>query len=148
MLRQATIHLAVPARTALLTVEAARGLLGVDEDSVLSLIEHGGLRWAWDISLAAGRIREVRIWAESLAAQQTGSPQPGPTLEEVLPRVIGVQDRLHLRASYVRERLCCSQQHIQRLVALGALRGEVARATRMVETRSLYEFLTARLITS
>lgn len=147
MHRQTTIPITLAAKSTLLSVEAARAMLGVDEDSVLSLIEHGELRWAWDISLRSAKIREVRIWAECVAARQNRAPQPGDSLDAVLPDVIGVRERERVTATYVRDRLLCSQQHIERLVSLGVLRGHVVDRTRWVETRSLYEFLTSRILT-
>lgn len=147
MIRQPSLPLILPSTAALVTVEAARVLLSLDEDSVLALVDHGQLRWAWDIAVAQSRIREVRIWAQCLVARQQGGEQPGRDLAAVVPEVIGVTTRTRLRASEVRGLLCCSQQHIQRLVASGALDGDVEDRTRWVTRISLEKFLTSRRIT-
>ncbi len=145
MIRQPSLPLVLPATAALVTVEAARVLLGMDEDSVLALVDHGRLRWAWDIGLG-GKIREVRIWGQSIVAYQQDAPQPGDDLGAVAREVIGLSSRTRLRASEVRALLCCSQQHVQRLVAVGALQGDVESRTRWVTRASLETFLISRRI--
>jgi hypothetical protein len=147
MIRQPSLPLILPADAALVTVEAARVLLSIDEDSVLALVDHGQLRWAWDIAVGQSRIREVRIWAQCVVARQQGAEQPGRDLASVVPDVIGVTTRTRLRASEVRALMCCSPQHIQRLVASGALDGDVEDRTRWVTRVSLEQFLTSRRIT-
>ena len=150
MLRQPQLSLVVPASTALVTVETARALLGCDEDSVLGLIDEGKIAWAWDIALTRDktrRIRELRIWAQSLVARQELGEQPGGPIESVIREVVGMRTRERMRASEVRALLCCSQQHIQRLAQCGELRGEVERGIRRWITReSLEQFLKRRAL--
>lgn len=147
MTRQPNLALMISDRSACLTVEAARAALGIDEDSVLSLIDTGDLRWAWDISLRRGQvIREVRIWARSVIAHQHGEKQPGAAVEQVIEEILGTTPPQRARASVVRSHLCCSQQHIQRLVEQGEISAVVARRTRWVETDSVRRFLMRRVI--
>jgi len=142
---QRTLPITVCVPEALVTVEAARWALGVDEDSVLSLIETGGLRWAWDIAVRRGQIREVRIWSRCITARVAGAEQPSAAIASVLD-ALGVTALGRLRAAQVRQILTCSQQHVQRLVASGVLRADLARGTRWVDPSSLRAFLTARQI--
>lgn len=150
MLRQPILALKLPATTALMTVEAARGLLGVDEDSVIGMIDDGELKWAWDIALRRNQrpgIREVRIWAQCLVARQQGADQPEGPLARVIPEVVGTLTRERMRASEVRALLCCSQQHIQRLTDAGELAGDLERGVRRwIERTSLERFLERRAI--
>lgn len=146
MFRQPGLDLICPASAALMGIDAARVLLCADEDSVMAMIDHGHLRWAWDISVSGGPLREVRIWIQCVVARQRGLPQPGRALGDVIPEVIGVTTRTRLQASKVRDLLNCSQQHIQRLVEAGALQGDVEQRTRWVTRESLERFLTVRRI--
>jgi hypothetical protein len=57
----------------MLGIAAARDLLGVDVDDILSLIADGKLAWAWDIGLGSRRA-EIRILSKCLRGYQaTGS---------------------------------------------------------------------------
>jgi hypothetical protein len=146
-LRQPLLPLSVPATAALVDIHTARIHLGVDEDSVLALVESGGLRWAWDIGSRPSRqIREVRIWVRCLAARQAGEEQPSGTPLEVARAVLGVEQRARMRATEVRQLFCCSQQTVQRLVERGVLRGQVVARTLWVERESLEGFLCGRLL--
>jgi hypothetical protein len=143
---QRPLPITIPVPEALISVESARWALGVDEDSVLALIQLGEIRWAWDIAVHRGGIREIRIWSRCVTARLQGLPQPGTDIAAVTPEVIGVVFRERLPASQVRRILTCSQQHIQRLVASGALMADVARGTRWVDRASFVKFLKSRLI--
>jgi hypothetical protein len=146
MAYQPSLAIPFPATSPLVTIETARAALAIDEDSVLALIDCGRLRWSWDISLLHGRIREVRIWNRCIAAYHAGDPQPGTSLEEVVREVVSIGARERLRAADARKLLICSQQHIQRLVRNGILRGEVIGRTRWVQRESLESFLLRRRI--
>lgn len=143
---QRLLPITVSSRSALVTVETARVALGVDEDSVLGLVESGSLRWAFDIGARAisHRNREVRLWAACIAAIQRGEPQPGETLADALARIVPATNRRHLRASEVRAVLCCSQQHIERLARNSAIEACLANRTRWISVTSLLQFLTRR----
>lgn len=143
---QRPLPITVQVPEALITVESARWALSMDEDSVLSLIQLGTLRWAWDIAVHRGSIREIRIWSRCITARLMDQPQPGNDIFEVAAAVVGVSERERLRAAQVRQLLTCSQQHVQRLVAVGALTADVARGTRWVDRASFNQFLHSRLI--
>lgn len=142
---QRRLPLTVELPEGLVSMETARWALGCDEDSVLSLIEVGGLRWAWDIAVRCGRIREVRIWSQCITARLFGSPQPGEDIAGVMG-ALKIPETGRLRAAQVRQILICSQQHVQRLVAADLLQADLARGTRWVEPASLRRFLTHRQI--
>lgn len=143
---QRLLPITVSARSALVTVETARVALGVDEDSILGLVDTGSLRWAFDIAVCniGRRNREVRIWAACLAAHQRGEPQPGESLAAALADIVPGASRHHLRASEVRAILCCSQQHIERLARNSALDADLSNRTRWITVSSLLQFLTRR----
>lgn len=143
---QPRLPLVIHASAALVTVESARIALGMDEDSVLGLVESGDLRWAWDIAVHPGRIREVRIWAQCLVARQQGDDQPGATLAAVTREILGSGPETRLRAAQVRALFCCSQQQIQRLVAHDELSGDVIGKKRWVTRASIESFLQRRRI--
>lgn len=143
---QRPLPITVQVPEALITVESARWALGVDEDSVLALIDRGELRWAWDIAVRQDRIREVRIWSRCVTARLRARPQPCEDIKGVTEEILGPPEGARLRAAHVRQILTCSQQHVQRLVASGALRADVARGTRWVDRASFSEFLRDRQI--
>lgn len=143
---QRSLPLEVSASTSLVDMHTARAALGIDEDSVLALIESGDLRWAWDISIRRGVIREVRIWARCISARQVGIAQPGESIAEVIPCVLGPATRDRFRSAEVRALFCCAQQTIQRLVEAGILSGEIQGRTLWVSRSSLESFLTHRRI--
>jgi hypothetical protein len=143
---QRPLPITVPVPEALITVEAARWALGVDEDSVLALIDGGDLRWAWDIAVYRGQIREVRIWSRCITARLTGAEQPSTDIAGVLD-ALGITATGRLRAAQVRQILTCSQQHVQRLVNAGTLRADISRGTRWVDPASFRAFLMTRQIT-
>lgn len=143
---QRSLPIEVSATTSLVDMHTARAALGIDEDSVLALIESGDLRWAWDISIRRGVIREVRIWTRCIAARQCGLPQPADSITEVLPLVLGPVARDRFRAAEVRALFCCAQQTIQRLVEAGILSGDIHGRTLWVSRSSLESFLTHRRI--
>lgn len=132
------------------TVETARSLLGIDEDSVVSLVDSGGLARAWDISASEFRgplrIREMRIWGRCVVAAQAGEPQPIDPLPEVIDQVLPKLSRDSLRADELRAILCCGQQTVQRLMDRGIIHGHVSGRSRWLLRSSIVEFLTRRII--
>lgn len=143
---QAQLPLRVSARTALLDVRACRAALGVDEDSVLGLVDSGDLRWAFDLALApGGERREVRVWAPCVLAIQHGQIQPGTTLREVIPQIVPA-GRARLRSGEVRQLLLVSQQTVSRWAAAGELRGEISGHQLWINAGSLAALLERRAI--
>lgn len=148
--RRLNLTLVLPVSAALVTVETARTALGIDEDSVVSLVDSGGLSRAWDISASELRgplrIREMRIWARCIAAFQAGEPQPSEPLPAVIDQVLPKLARESLRADELRAILCCGQQTVQRLMERGIIHGHVSGRSRWLLRSSVVSFLTERVI--
>lgn len=148
--RRLPLTLVLPVSAALVTVETARTALGIDEDSVVGLVDSGGLSRAWDISAAAPcgptRIREMRIWAACIAAHQAGKPQPADELAAVIDQVLPPLGRASLRSDELQAILCCGQQTVQRLHERGHITGHFAGRTRWLDRHSVVDFLTRRII--
>ena len=69
---QARLSLTVAQSTTLVTLDTARAVLGMDNDSVAALCESGSLQYAFDLRSNTADRREVRIWADSLDAYKRG----------------------------------------------------------------------------
>lgn len=141
------LQLTLSQRTALVTVDTARAVRGVDAETILAEVDCGGLAWAFDIGRQPGgsdvdRRRELRIWAPCLDA--TGA-QPEGGARAVLDQVIGTH-RGTLRGSEVERLLCCSAAHVKALHESGELRGEIVGRTRHITRESLAEFLKRRRV--
>ncbi len=148
--RRLPLTLVLPVSAALVTVETARTALGIDEDSVVSLVDSGELSRAWDISASdlrgPLRIREMRIWARCIAARQAGEPQPAEDLDAVIDQVLPKLSRDSLRADEVRAIFCCGQQTVQRLMERGIVQGHVSGRARWIYRWSVVAFLKSRVI--
>lgn len=147
--RQPQLDLRISDRSPLVTIETARATLGIDEDSVLALIDCGKIRWAWDIAVLGGisrRLREVRIWAQCLVCHQSGLDQPGVDIATTVDSLLSGTASDWISAARVRALLCCSQQHIERLSRSQLLVGEVRGRARWILRSSLHRFLTTRVL--
>lgn len=148
--RRLPLTLVLPVSAALVTVETARTALGIDEDSVVALVDSGELARAWDISAslvsAPIRIREMRIWARCIAARQAGEAQPQDDLDAVIDQVLPKLNRDSLRADEVRAIFCCGQQTVQRLMDRGIITGHVAGRARWLSRASVVQFLKDRIV--
>jgi len=139
---QRLLQIQISHRAALVTVDTARVVRGVDAESIVAQIEEGSIAWAWDIGLAGTGRRELRIWSGCL-----GTPVAVRLTEaQVIEEVIGTQ-RPTLRGSEVERLLCCSAQHVAALHERGALAGVVAGKVRHLRRESLVEFLRQRRVT-
>ena len=148
---QTQLPLVVHRRTALVTVDTARAVLGVDADTILARIELGAIRWAWDIGMhgrATDRvIPEYRLWARELFSQPPIIPAAPSQLtpQEVIHAVIGVE-RLRMTRVEVAHLLLCSRPHIMALVRVGELQADDANPLNFVTRLSLGKFLESRLL--
>ena len=138
---QRSLSLTLSQRTALVTVDTARAVRGVDAESILAEIEDGRIPWVWDIALPGSERRELRIWAEALLSAECGAR----SAESVIGEIIGTT-RPTLRGSEVERLLLCSAQMIMRLHAAGELAGALVGHTRHLRRDSLAEFLRRRRV--
>lgn len=124
---QTHLPLTIHERTSLVTVDTARAVMGVDSQTVLSLVENGRILWAFDVSAKGrGDTREIRIWRASVAAYMAEQPQPmaasGPT--PGVERIIGPTPA-RIRSSRVAQILSVHVCTILHLHRAGELAGEI-----------------------
>jgi len=150
---QRTLPLTVAQTVALLDVNGARTVLGVDAESVAAMVDDGRLLWVWDFALSpsASARRELRFWKlDLLAAAAAARDEAAPigTRDLLLPTVIdtllpvtkGAFNSWELQSLFT-----VSGQQIQRLCAGRHLVGEVRKHTLLITRSSLVAFLTKRL---
>lgn len=144
------LPLSVSARTALVTVETARAMLGVDTDTVFSLHESGAVRWAWDIGAtrahsakAHGERREWRIWARSVQAYQRRESLPFATIEAVVSEILPLR-RERFPSGEAGQLLCCSRHHLSMLVRAKLLDRTFTGGGFFISRVSFASFLTRR----
>jgi hypothetical protein len=138
---QRLLQLQLNQRTALVTVDTARAVLGVDAETIAARIDEGQIRWVFDIALPGAERRELRLWASSLVAPEIVHRDSA----RVIAAIIGHQ-RATLRGGEVEQLLLCSAQHIQRLHEARLLAGQIIGHTRHLTAASLTAFLQARCI--
>ena len=144
-------------RGALCAIPTAKGLLGLDESQIESLVDDGRLV-AFDIRTPRAARRELRILTDSIAQQlrMTGSGGSRPTISPAaaLARVLGDigHDRPLLTGVEARQVLNCGGQHLMNLVKCRAL--PTVRGTRrhpgpggspIIARATFAEWLTSRI---
>lgn len=119
----------IPVTRPLVPMPVVMVLTDCTEKDVIKRIEDGSLAWAWDISRASSRRREVRIWRVSVLdfLRTRGTPDRAMTehaalLEsEVLQNLIPHR-RPELRSPELQRLFSASQTHIQGLIDAECLR--------------------------
>jgi hypothetical protein len=152
--QQRLLPLPVASNVALVTLDHARAILGVDSESVSSLIDDGTLRWVWDfaISTRATSRRELRFWKIDLLAAHARlkeQAEPIATRDLLLPTVVDsilTPSKSAFHAAELQALFTCSAQLIQSYAKGGHMTGQIRNHTRWVTRSSLVAFLTQRLI--
>ena len=160
--RQRNLPLTLDERTPLVPMQTAKIALGISEDDVLSLIEDGSLRFAFDARTPGSAHAMPLIWRECVVAKQGGLPQPQGELEGVIGEILGTPlpgplpagrgEGISVRAVRVRAVLGASSQlHVTRLIRAGVLKVDAGRPVTLgraqspwITWTSLAEFLRAR----
>ena len=137
---QPTLQLPIAQRTALVTVDTARAVRGVDAESIFAEIDDGRIPWVFDIAAPGAARRELRLWARSIIAPDARQP-----LGAVLAAIIGT-NRAVLHGGEVERLFLCSAQLIKQLHEAGELRGALVGHTRHLQRDSLIAFLTRRRV--
>lgn len=138
-----SLNLQLHQRTALVSVDTARAVLGVDIETILDRIDSGIYQWAFDISPAPDHDehkREIRIWGKDIIA-----PGMATELNVAIDCIIGTQ-RDRLRGTEVAHLLLCSGATIMRLVDQKLLCGPLTGHTQHITRASLAQFLIKRRI--
>jgi predicted DNA-binding transcriptional regulator AlpA len=141
------------ARTALVTIDTVKSVLGLSTDDIHERIEDGRLFWVWDISVGHHQNRELRFWAREIVTfslhQAPGSLRV-PVLTQALDAIIG-HSRPRLRTREIADLLHISRPTIMRLIGQGHLIpvGQITHPnTIWISRDSLIQFLTNRLLGS
>lgn len=124
-------------RTALVPVETARAVLGVEAEEIWARIESGEILYAYDIRAGRGT-REVRIWVKELVDDTRRV-----SCEQALCAILGTH-REQWRAREVWQLLLCSRPHLRRLLQKGELSGPRMGAQQFITRASLADFLRRR----
>lgn len=119
----------IPVTRPLVPLPVVMVLTDCKEYDLMKRIEDGSLAWAWDISRASARRREVRIWRVSVLdfLRTQGNPDQAMNrhnamLEsEVLPSLFP-HSRPELRSPELQRLFSASQTHIQGLIDAECLR--------------------------
>lgn len=138
---QRSLPLVVAANVALVSVDSAKAVLGVDAESVVAMVEEGKIRWVWDFSAPGSTRRELRFWV----AELSGGTKPQP-MEQVIAAVIGATPGGRQRAAIIEVRWAISAQLIMALVRTGCWAEDRVGHTRYLRRASLETFLQSRLI--
>lgn len=130
------------AQCVLVDVNVAAHELGLHHEEVVEMAECGELRWVFDVSVHANRIRELRFWVGELMRRDARSMDEA----EVLAAVVGHPTEVRLRGSTVCDVLMLRRPTVHDLMAAHELSGEVVGKTLWVDRRSLVDFLRRRLV--
>jgi excisionase family DNA binding protein len=144
---QRTLPLLVPANTTLLGLQAVRAILGVDTDSVVSLIDEGELAWCFDLC-ARGQTdrRDLRVWVECVICRRHDKAQPdGPALE-ILQEITGYHASQWISAHNLAVRFNVTRPTVMRWCKRGDLDSELVGHERRVRRASVPTFLARRMV--
>lgn len=141
----------------MLCLKTVQALLDRDEDSVLSLIEMGLIRWAFDLAAPGADRRMLYVYRGSLLDYGHGRHLQADYYRldeqkiwpEVFKEILGGSDA-HLSIRRLANRFTCSSTHLYRLVEAGCLqplspqwrRGPLGGA--LITRASIEQFLRAR----
>ncbi len=127
-------------RTALVSTDVVRAVLGVDAAAVASLVESGELAWVFDLSARQGKLRELRYWARELFAPEQCQITPARAIQLILGK-----RRQRWRGTEIEQLLLASRATILRWHRAGDLPGERVDHTFWVNREDLANFLRSRL---
>lgn len=103
-------------RTVLLTMETVRAVLGTDAEAVWAMVDNGGLRWVFDISVQPAALRQLRFWTGEIVAPEQAATQ---TPDQVIAGILGHGESR--RRGEIERQWICSAQHVMRLIKEGEL---------------------------
>lgn len=137
--QQRALPLEISARTVLVTLEAVRIHRGCDAESVLNCVGDAThpkfLRWVFDLSVAAAKIRELRFWKEDAF----GTVDAWMPHQDAIARILGT--RRTFPRGEIELQWTINATTISRLVRTG----ELAEVNHELTRASLAAFLERRL---
>ncbi|MBM3878575.1 MAG: hypothetical protein FJ387_02495 [Verrucomicrobia bacterium] len=128
-------------RPALMSMDAARYLLGLRTAEMVERIESGVLRWAFDVRSPGAAAASWRLWAREVVAPDLPCDLPSAT---VVSAILGT-GRPWMRCAEVCDLLWCSPQHLTRLWEADELAGEIRVHTLWLDRLKIEDFLLRRL---
>lgn len=147
VLLQRSLGLTVPSNCTLLGMDACRGLLGVDTESVNDLITDGRLAWAFDLGCRGTMQRPCRrVWVECILAHRAGKPQPNGAWMEVADAIIGHSLSEYIAAAHLGIRFNVDRSTVLRWAVSGEVASQLVGHERRVKRDSLPLFLARRRI--
>jgi len=127
-------------RTALVSIDVVRAVLGVDAITVGTMVDAGELAWVFDISATKGSQRELRFWTRELFEPEHCRMSTGRALQMIMGK-----SRQRWRGTEIEQLLLASRASILRWNRAGDLPGETVDHTFWVSRESLATFLKSRL---
>lgn len=128
-------------RTALVSIDVVRAVLGVDAITVASMVDAGDLAWVFDLSATTkSSQRELRFWTRELFEPALCRMSPTRALQMILGK-----SRQRWRATEIEQLLLASRASILRWNRSGDLPGETVDHTFWTTRESLTAFLKSRL---
>jgi hypothetical protein len=123
---QPTLPMRIAHRIPLMTVDAAKGRLELDEDAVMALVELGSIEWAFNIARDGAKRREVRLLNVSVEHAQAvltgGQPIAQPVdLDGVMALMFGPY-KAWLTSRAIRIAWNCGADHVIQLIEEGTLK--------------------------
>ena len=134
-------------RPVLVDLNCACLTLQLRGESVLELVDSGGLLWVWDLARKGSYRRELRFWLGELLTRSTHQPFPHLAPAEAIAKVVGHPYDLQLSTRTVADTLQSTRRMVHDWLDARELTGAPGRATdprQYVLRASLVEFLTRR----
>jgi hypothetical protein len=127
-------------RTAHVSIDVVRAVLGVDAITVGTMVETGELAWVFDVSATKNNQRELRFWTRELFEPQLCRMSLGRALQLILGK-----SRQRWRGTEIEQLLLASRASVLRWHRAGDLPGETVDHTFWATRESLAAFLKSRL---
>jgi hypothetical protein len=121
-------------------MDVVRAVLGVDSNTVCSMVESGKLAWVFDISAGKNSLRELRFWTRELIEPEFCRMSAGRALQLIMGK-----SRQRWRGTEIEQLLLCSRASILRWNRAGDLPGETRGHTFWTTREALSAFLKSRL---
>lgn len=142
---QRTHGFLVPSNTALVSVQVARALLGLDRETVSDLIESGDLLWAFDLAArGAGDRQSVHVWVDCLLAKRHGLPQPAMSATDAVDQIVGFPGSPFVTAANLAIRFNVDRSTVFRWIHIGDIQGKTVGHELRADRGSVMAFLIRR----
>ena len=142
---QSRLPMLIASNTALVSVDTARAVLGVDGDTIYGLCQDGSLSHTYDLySRGDGELANIRIWAESVSARQRLEPQPSMPDAEVLEIIVGMRASTHISCVTLAQRFLLHRASVLRWHQSGHLAGIITGGILKFRREDVIRFLQAR----